>query len=389
MYIEPRRVIFTMLSRICRIAVPLIVLASASANGEEHKAAKEEKPAAEHAAAAEHAQAAEPAPAAEREPAAERAPAKTRAALKERSAAEERAGAAAAAASRNPASLIPPPLHPRTAARSSAKPKWVRVAHTAPGDSKAAAEPAIVTPVAMVSMPSATAPGKGEAGHGPHWSYEGSTGPAAWAQLAPEFAACASGTRQSPIDIHEGIKLELDPVVFEYRSSAFQVIDNGHTIQANVSPGNYIRVMGRRFQLVQFHFHRPSEELIDGRPSEMVVHMVHKDADGKLAVVAVLLERGTKQPVIQSVWNNLPLEKYEEVQASTRIDPAQLLPESRKYYAYMGSLTTPPCSEGVLWVVMKQPLQASQELIDLFGRLYPMNARPVQAAAGRLIKESN
>ena len=248
-----------------------------------------------------------------------------------------------------------------------------------------------MAPVAMLvpGAPAALSGVRPDAGHPPHWSYEGASGPAAWAQLSPEFAKCGNGTRQSPIDIREGIKLELEPIQFEYRQSAFQVIDNGHTVQASVSPGNFMRLMGRRFQLIQFHFHRPSEELIDGRPAEMEMHMVHKDSDGKLAVVAVLLERGIRQPVIQTVWNNLPLEKNEEVAASTRIDPNQLLPENRKYFVYMGSLTTPPCTEGVLWVVMKQPMQLAPDQIELFARLYPMNARPVQAAAGRLIKESN
>jgi carbonic anhydrase len=222
-----------------------------------------------------------------------------------------------------------------------------------------------------------------------HWDYEGEQGPEAWGRLRPEFSKCASGQRQSPIDIRGGIAVDLEPIRFDYRSSAFSVIDNGHTVQVNVEPGNAITITGKRYELVQFHFHRPSEERVNGRQYDMVVHLVHKDADGKLAVVAVLLDRGGAQPVVQSVWNNLPLEKGDEVRAGTRIDLAQLLPEDRRYYTYMGSLTTPPCSEGVLWMVMKQPVPVSVEQVAIFSRLYPMNARPIQQADGRLIKESN
>jgi carbonic anhydrase len=207
-------------------------------------------------------------------------------------------------------------------------------------------------------------------------------------RLKPDFAACGSGQRQSPIDIRDGFAVQLDPVEFAYQPSSFRVIDNGHTVQVNLAPGNSINVLGRRYELVQFHFHRPSEERINGRAFDMVVHLVHKDAEGRQAVVAVLLERGSHQPVVQAVWNNLPLEKGEEQAARVPLDPARLLPDDRRYYTYMGSLTTPPCSEGVLWMVMKQPVQLAGDQIDLFARLYPMNARPVQPGSGRLIKES-
>jgi len=221
------------------------------------------------------------------------------------------------------------------------------------------------------------------------WDYSGSGGPEAWGKMKPEFATCASGARQSPIDIRDGIKVDLDPVQFDYKPSGFRVIDNGHTVQVNVDPGNSIEVMGRRYELVQFHFHRPSEERIDGRQFDMVAHLVHKDLDGRLAVVAVLLDRGSAQPLVQRVWSNLPLEKGEELAARSTINLNDLLPAERRYFTYMGSMTTPPCSEGVLWMVMKQPVQVSGEQIDIFARLYPMNARPIQSAAGRLIKESN
>nr|WP_280156441.1 carbonic anhydrase family protein [Piscinibacter sp. XHJ-5] len=222
-----------------------------------------------------------------------------------------------------------------------------------------------------------------------HWSYDGPGGPEAWARLKPEFARCGIGTRQSPIDLRDGIQVQLDPVRFDYKPGPFRVIDNGHTVQVNVAPGNFIEVTGRRFELQQFHFHRPSEERIAGRQFDLSVHLVHKDPEGRLAVVAVVLERGAAQPVVQSVWNNLPLEKGEEQAAQVPLDLLQLLPAERAYFTYMGSLTTPPCSEGVLWMVMKQPVHVSPEQIAIFSRLYPMNARPLQAAGGRMIKESN
>ncbi len=222
-----------------------------------------------------------------------------------------------------------------------------------------------------------------------HWGYAGEGAPERWAELSPENRQCAIGTRQSPIDIREGIRVDLEKIQFDYRPSGFAVLDNGHTVQVNVSAGNSLTVMGRRYDLQQFHFHRPSEERINGRQFDMVAHLVHKDPDGRLAVVAVLLERGRDQPLIQTIWNNLPLEKGEPLPAQGFIDLTQLLPVDRSYYTYMGSLTTPPCSEGVLWMVMRSPVQVSLNQINIFSRLYPMNARPIQAGAGRLIKESN
>ena len=222
-----------------------------------------------------------------------------------------------------------------------------------------------------------------------HWSYHGEGGPEHWGAMKSEYSLCSSGKRQSPIDIRDQISVQLDPVQFDYKASNFRVIDNGHTVQVNVSAGNSIEVMGRRYELAQFHFHRPSEERINGRQFDMVVHLVHKDLEGKLAVVAVLLDRGSAQPVVQQVWNNLPLEKGEELAARSTLDLNELLPADRGYFTYMGSLTTPPCSEGVLWMVMKNPVSIAPQQIDIFSRLYPMNARPVQASAGRMIKGSN
>ncbi|MBY0573590.1 MAG: carbonic anhydrase family protein [Undibacterium sp.] len=221
-----------------------------------------------------------------------------------------------------------------------------------------------------------------------HWSYEGEGDPSSWGKMNPANAKCDSGDRQSPIDIRDGIRVDLDGINFDYKPVAFSVIDNRHTIQVNLSSGNRIQVSGKTFELVQFHFHRPSEERIGGKNFAMVAHLVHKDMEGKLAVIAVLIEPGKSNVVVQTVWNNLPLEKEEVVKAISTIDMTQILPTSRDYYTYMGSLTTPPCSEGVLWMVMKEPIEISSDQHAIFARLYPMNARPIQRTAGRIIKES-
>lgn len=221
-----------------------------------------------------------------------------------------------------------------------------------------------------------------------HWSYEGAGGPENWGKLGADNATCGSGKRQSPIDIRDGVRVDLEPIEFAYRPSNFSVIDNGHTVQVSLAGGS-ISLLGKSYQLIQFHFHRPSEELVNGKSFDMVAHLVHRSEDGKLAVLAVLLEKGAENGLIQTVWNNLPLEKNEAVRPpGLTLDLGQLLPENRGYYTYMGSLTTPPCSEGVLWLVLKQPQQMSDEQMAIFARLYKNNARPVQPVGGRLIKES-
>jgi carbonic anhydrase len=225
--------------------------------------------------------------------------------------------------------------------------------------------------------------------HSNHWSYEGETGPANWGKINSDWAKCGTGTRQSPIDLRDGMKVDLEQIQFDYRPSGFNVVDNGHTVQVGVGMGNYITVQNRTYELVQFHFHRPSEERINGRGTEMVVHLVHKDGEGHLAVVAVLLERGAANPMIQTVWNNLPLEKLDTFTPAVALDVNEILPAKREYFTFMGSLTTPPCTEGVLWLVMKAPMPASPAQMALFSRLYPLNARPTQAGGGRIIKESN
>jgi carbonic anhydrase len=224
--------------------------------------------------------------------------------------------------------------------------------------------------------------------HDVHWSYEGEGAPGNWAKLKPEYGVCATGKRQSPIDIREGIRVDLEPIEFNYGHTHFRIVDNGHTIQVDVGEGSSITVTGRTYQLLQFHFHRPSEERVNGKAFEMVIHLVHRDAEGKLAVVAVLLDKGNENPLIQTIWNNMPLEVNQDVVPTVAIDLNALLPENRAYYTYMGSLTTPPCTEDVLWMVFKQPMPVSAEQVGIFSRLYRNNARPVQPSNNRLVKEN-
>jgi carbonic anhydrase len=251
-------------------------------------------------------------------------------------------------------------------------------------DAVPASKPVVVKSAAKPGKPAkATAP--------PHWGYTGDIAPDRWAELAPEFRQCGVGTRQSPIDIRDSIAVDLEKIAFDYRPGAFSVLDDGHTVQVQVAPGSTLSVMGRRYELQRLHFHRPSEERVNGRQFDMVAHLEHRDAEGRIAMLAVLLERGRDdqpQPLLQTVWGNLPLEKGEALAAQVQLDPALLLPTDRSYYTYMGSMTTPPCTEGVLWLVLRQPVAVTAQQLDVFARLYPMNARPLQAGSGRLIKES-
>lgn len=285
------------------------------------------------------------------------------------------------------AHLVSPPVH------APAAPAAVPLAGGAHGSVTEAAPHAAphAAPRTAARSPARTAakPADAHGGGAAHWDYIGPAGPQTWGGLKPEFSLCGSGQRQSPIDIRGGLAVDLEPVRFDYQSSRFSVIDNGHTVQANMAAGNAIELSGNRFELQQLHFHRPSEERIDGRQFEMSVHLVHRDNQDRLAVVTLLLEKGPAQPAVQKVWNNLPLEKNQDVPARVALDLKEMLPADQRYYTYMGSLTTPPCTEGVQWVVMRQPVTVAPEQIDLFARIYPMNARPVQQASGRRIMQSN
>ncbi|XVJ69311.1 MAG: carbonic anhydrase family protein [Rhizobacter sp.] len=220
------------------------------------------------------------------------------------------------------------------------------------------------------------------------WSYDGASGPQAWAQLKPEYAACGTGDRQSPIDVRDGIKVQLDAVQFSYQAPDFRVIDDGRTVRVLVAAGSSMEVRGQRYELKHLQFHRPSEVHLNGKAFDMAVHLVHQDAEGRAAILVVQLERGSAHSVVQAVWNNLPLEKGVEQAARSPLDLLALLPADQRYATFMGSMTAPPCQEGVLWVVMKQPVGVSDYQIEVFSRLYPMNARPLQAVNGRMVKES-
>jgi carbonic anhydrase len=221
------------------------------------------------------------------------------------------------------------------------------------------------------------------------WDYSGSLGPNHWGDLKPEFATCSAGHLQSPIDIRSPKKADLPAIEFHYKASPLHIVDNRHTIMINYSPSSFIDVGGKRYELKQFHFHRPSEEKINGHASEMSVHLVHADADGNLAVVAVLLNKGDDNPLIHELWNDLPKEKDKEaVLENVQIDLSQLLPVNRGYYTFSGSLTTPPCTEKVTWFVLKQPVTISDAELERFANLYQNDARPTQPQNGRVVLES-
>jgi carbonic anhydrase len=199
------------------------------------------------------------------------------------------------------------------------------------------------------------------------------------------------GQAQSPIDIRtaDAQKADLPPIEFAYKPTPLKLLDNGHTLKAIIAPGSAITVGGHRYEMVEFHFHKPSEESIDGRRHDMVAHLVHRDAQGQLAVVAVLLDAGALNTLVATVWNNWPARKEAETEvAGVQVDPTDLLPADRGYYTFAGSLTTPPCSEGVTWFVLRQPATLSDGEIARFGSVYPMNARPVQPLHDRVVRAS-
>ncbi|APW41719.1 carbonic anhydrase [Rhodoferax saidenbachensis] len=234
---------------------------------------------------------------------------------------------------------------------------------------------------------------KAKAGHGGevHWDYAGENGPMAWSKLKPEFNVCALGKRQSPINIEDSTTLQgpAEPVQFNYTPSNGTVVNNGHTIQVDVQGENAIVVRGQQYKLVQFHFHTPSEEQINGQRTAMVAHLVHRNDEGQLAVVAVLLDPGAANPLIDKVWTYMPLDAGDRVRMPRDLlNLNELLPADQRYYQFMGSLTTPPCSEGVLWMVLKQPVSISRAQHRLFTQLYPANARPVQALNGRPVRNA-
>jgi len=223
----------------------------------------------------------------------------------------------------------------------------------------------------------------------PHWDYRGPHGALHWGAIDAAYESCARGRVQSPIDIREAQTAALPALAFTYGRIAPAIANNGHTIQVNVREGQTLSVGDRRYQLVQFHFHTPSEERVKGRPAAMVAHFVHKDAEGKLGVVAALIEPGKPNAGFDALLANLPQRAGQTLTVEgLEVDLASLLPATRRYWEFEGSLTTPPCSEGVRWMVLTEPVTVSAGSIRQFRRLFPANARPVQPLNGRMVRVS-
>lgn len=220
-----------------------------------------------------------------------------------------------------------------------------------------------------------------------HWTYEGEEGPAHWGNLSPDYTACSTGKSQSPIDISKATPQDVANLVFHYKPSKVNILNNGHTIQVNYDTGSYLELDGVRFDLVQFHFHAPSEHSINGKLAEAELHLVHKSADGKLAVVGILIEAGAENPAFKTTWDNLPTEKGPVQQLSAEVNAAAMLPVVQETYRYEGSLTTPPCSEGVKWNVMVEPIEMSTAQLAAFTHIFEGNNRPVQPLDGRTLIE--
>ncbi len=283
---------------------------------------------------------------------------------------------------------VSPVAAPSTKATPSARYKPARA--TAVAGHSTADAPA-TSPTAPGAPGAQAAAAHAHGGGDVHWTYEGDNGPQAWGKLKPDFNTCATGKRQSPINIEDGATLQgpAEPVQFFYTPSNGTVVNNGHTIQVDVQGENTITVRGSSYRLLQFHFHTPSEEQINFKRFPMVAHLVHKNNEGQLAVVAVLLDEGAASPFIDKVWTHMPLDSGDRVRMPAGLlNISELLPTDQRYYQFMGSLTTPPCSEGVLWMVLKKPVTLSKAQFKLFTQLYPNNARPVQALNGRAVREA-
>lgn len=225
------------------------------------------------------------------------------------------------------------------------------------------------------------------------WDYEGPRGAAHWSTLDPDYGLCNLGREQSPVDIRDTEKAKLPALQFEYRSAPLEyVINNAHTIRVDYhdapGAGSALVVGGKRYQLMQFHFHRPSEEYVHGRPYDMVLHLMHRAQDGEVAGVAVLLKSGAANPAIQRVFEHMPPAEGQLSVPAVALDPKGMLPQDTAYYVYRGSQTAPPCNEGVTWFVLRTPVEISAAQIAAFAALYPHDVRPLQPLNGRVIKES-
>jgi carbonic anhydrase len=243
-------------------------------------------------------------------------------------------------------------------------------------------------PIAAALL-AATALGAAARDDRPQWGYQGRSGAQAWGDLEPAFAACKLGRLQSPIDIREANakKAPLAPIRFGYAAARGRMVNNGHTIQVNMPVSGSVGLPDGEYQLQQFHFHAPSEERINGRRYPMVVHLVHRNAKGKLAVIAVLMQEGKENAALKPVFDGLPARQGDR-RSLPNLNAAGILPADRGYYRFKGSLTTPPCSEEVSWYVLKHPASLSKAQLRAFRKLYSMNARPVQPLNGRVVEQN-
>ena len=222
----------------------------------------------------------------------------------------------------------------------------------------------------------------------PHWTYDGDKGPRFWGKLDPDFSLCDTGQNQSPIDIAKTSSATLPKLRSNFSPAKLQIvhhehvadeINNGHTIQINYSEGDTLTIGDTHYELIQFHFHSPSEHTVQGKQYPMEMHFVHKSPAGTLAVVGVFIEQGAHNPAFDPIWEHLPKQKGVESHFEhVHVDVDNFLPHSHTSYRYDGSLTTPPCSEGVKWIVMKSPIQLSKKQIQAFNAIIKANNRPVQ-----------
>lgn len=229
--------------------------------------------------------------------------------------------------------------------------------------------------------------GAAPAGHGgaANWGYEGAGAPQHWGELSPDFKVCSLGMEQTPIDLTEAIKAQVDsPFTLDYRAVGGKIVNDGHTIMVNTDPGCSATIKGVRYELLQYHFHHPSEHLLSGKPFDMEAHYVHRTPDGRVAVIGSFIRVGAESAPLASMFSSMPATAGSE-RAFAPVDPSLAFPVNRAYYRYMGSMTTPPCLEGLVWTMFKDPIEASASQIQQFAALFPLNARPVQNTNRRFL----
>lgn len=219
------------------------------------------------------------------------------------------------------------------------------------------------------------------------WGYHGAGAPSAWGELRPEYAVCGTGERQSPVNIAGAEPAgSADILAFDYHESRLNMTHTGHDLRIDYDPGSRIFFQNEAYHLLQFHFHTPGEHRVHGNEFPMEMHLVHRHVLGDLAVVGVTLTQGRENPFLAQFWPHMPTQPS-EVQLDRRIHVAEMLPTSRSFYNYDGSLTTPPCSENVSWIVLKESVEVSKEQVDRHVALFNRNARPVQPVGSRLVRE--